>query len=95
MIHLNVILSVKDPDDVVSIRDLLREQARLSRLELGCVRFEVYQSQTDARVFILNEWWESQTLLDVHRTAKAYQEIYKPRVLPRVDRVPHPSDLVS
>ncbi|MBI4603829.1 MAG: antibiotic biosynthesis monooxygenase [Planctomycetes bacterium] len=95
MIHVNIILTVKQERDVPEIRALLAEQGRLSRKEAGCARFEVYQSKESSRVFILNEWWESHQALEVHRTAKAYTEIYKPKVLPRVDRVAHPSALVE
>jgi quinol monooxygenase YgiN len=95
VIHLNIILTVKSDNDVPEIRSLLAEQGRLSRQEPGCKRFEVYHSKENPRVFILSEWWESQAALDVHRTARAYTEIYKPKVLPRVDRVPHPAVLVE
>ena len=94
MIHLNVLLTVRDEGDIDAVREHLSTQARLSRREPGCARFEVYHSQSDRRVFLLSEWWESQEALDVHRTAKAYNEVYKPRVLPLVDRVPHPADLL-
>ncbi len=94
MIYVNVVLTLKDAADVPEIRSLLAEQCRLSRLEPGCARFEVYHSTNDQRVFILNEHWESQGALDVHRTATAYTTIYQPQVLPKVDRVPHPSELV-
>ncbi|MBI5758369.1 MAG: antibiotic biosynthesis monooxygenase [Planctomycetales bacterium] len=95
MIYGNIILTVKDEGDIAEIRSLLGEQRRQSLLEPGCERFEVYQSQADARVFILVERWASQQALDDHRLAKAYNEIYKPKVLPRVDRVPHLSTLVE
>ncbi|MCZ6792808.1 MAG: putative quinol monooxygenase [Planctomycetota bacterium] len=95
MIHTNIVLRVKDEEDVDTIRDLLREQGRLSRGEPGCARFEVYHSQADPQVFLLVEWWESSGALDVHRTAKAYTEIYQPKVLPLVERTPHPSTLVT
>ena len=95
MLCVNIILTVIDPADVDSIRDLLAEQGRLSRAEPGCLRFEVYHSKENPQVFILNERWESQEALDVHRTAKAYTEIYQPQVLPKVERVPHPSTLVE
>jgi quinol monooxygenase YgiN len=95
MIYGNIILTVKDEGDIVEIRSLLAEQRRQSLLEPGCERFEVYQSQADAKVFILVERWASQQALDDHRLAKAYNEIYKPKVLPRVDRVPHLSTLVE
>jgi quinol monooxygenase YgiN len=95
MVYINVVLTVKQENEIDDIRKLLAEQGRLSRQEPGCVRFEVYHSQSNPKVFLLNEHWESQPALDVHRTAKAYTEIYVPKVLPRVDRTPHPSALVE
>ena len=95
MICLNILLTVNDPGDVESARGLLAEQAPFTRAEPGCSRFEVYQSQNDASLFILNERWESQAALDAHRQAKAYTEIYQPQVIPRVTRTPHPSQLVE
>lgn len=94
MIYINVVLTVKDSNDVAEIQSLLSEQGRLSRQEPGCMRFEVYHSQTDPKVFLLNEHWTDQAAIDAHRKATAYTTIYQPKVLPRVERVPHPSDLV-
>ena len=94
MIYVNVILTAKNAADVEKVRDLLKQQGQLSRGEPGCVRFEVYQSANDAKVFILNEWWTDQEALDVHRKAHAFTTIYQPQVLPLVDRVPHPGTLV-
>lgn len=95
MLYLNIWLTVKDPEHVDEVRDLLREQATLSRQEPGCARFEVYQSNNDPARFLLHERWESQEALDTHRTATAYTTVYQPKVLPLVNREPHPSTLVS
>ena len=95
MICNNIILTVRDESQIEEVRDLLAEQGRLSREEPGCLRFEVYHSQSEPKVFMLIERWESDEALDAHRQAKAYQEIYKPQVLPRADRVPHVSILVE
>ena len=95
MIYLNVALTVKSPASVETVRGLLMEQARLSRQEPGCVRFEVYQSQNDSARFFLNEHWESQAAVDAHRKAHAYTTIYQPQVLPLVERDGHPSNLVG
>lgn len=95
MVHLNVLLLVRDPANVSRVCDLLREVGRISRHEPGCLRFEVYHSQSDPRRFVLCEHWESQAALDVHRQGRAFTEIYSPQVLPLVDREPHPSDLVE
>jgi quinol monooxygenase YgiN len=95
MIYVNVLLTVKDEADVAEIKDLLTQQCKLSRQEPGCLRFEVYHSQSNPKVFILVERWENQAALDVHRTAQAYTTIYQPKVLPKVDRTPHISNLVE
>lgn len=95
MIYLNVLLKVKDPADVAKVRELLTEQGRLSRQEPGCARFEVYHSNSDLSRFIINEHWDSQAALDVHRTAQAYTQIYQPKVLPLVEREGHPSQLLE
>lgn len=95
MVYNNVVVTVKDERDVEEVKSLLLEQTRLSRLEPGCERFELYHSQSDAKVFILIERWSSAEALDQHRLAKAYVEIYKPKVLPKVDRTPHPCALLE
>jgi quinol monooxygenase YgiN len=95
MLYLNIWLTVKDPANVDEVRQLLSEQARLSRQESGCERFEVYQSNNDPVRFLLTERWQSQAVLDTHRTAHAYTTIYQPKILPLVNREPHPSSLVS
>jgi quinol monooxygenase YgiN len=95
MIRMNIVLTVKDDGDIDLVRSLLAEHGRLSRQEPGCRRFEVNHSQTDPKVFILCEWWESQQAIDVHRTAQGYKEIYQPKVLPLIDRVAHVSTLVE
>lgn len=95
MIYANILLTVRNPDDIPKVAELLKEQGRLSRAEPGCERFEVYHSQSDPNVFVLIERWASQEALDVHRTAEGYTQIYQPQVLPLVDRVPHVSDLIG
>lgn len=95
MIYINVVLQVKDPADIETIKGHLAEQGRLSRAEPGCVRFEVYQSNNEPATFILNEHWASQAAVDEHRKAHAYTQIYQPHVLPRVNRTPHPSTLIE
>ncbi|MCH2334474.1 MAG: putative quinol monooxygenase [Pseudomonadales bacterium] len=94
MIYNNVILEVIKEADIDTVRALLRRQGELSRQEPGCSRFEVYQSQTEQSLFMLIEQWETLAHLEAHREATAFKEIYEPRILPRVERVPHPSDLV-
>jgi len=95
MIHLNVILRVREERDVTRVRELLTETARRSRGEAGCERFEIYHSQTDAHVFLLVEWWRDQSTLDDHRKGVTFTTFYTPNVLPLVERQPHPSDRIA
>jgi quinol monooxygenase YgiN len=95
MIYLNVVLTVKNSADVPEIQSLLTQQCHLSREEPGCVRFEVYHSQANPQVFLLNEHWTDQAAVDEHRKATAYTTIYQPKVLPKVERTPHPSTLIE
>lgn len=95
MIYGNIVLTVNDEKDILEIRELLAEQGRLSRMEPGCERFEVYHSKSDPKTFLLVERWTTQADLDEHRKAKAYTTIYQPQVLPRVSRTPHMSELVE
>jgi quinol monooxygenase YgiN len=95
MICLNVLLTAKDPADVPKIRDLLVQAMRKSRAEPGCQRFDVYHSTAEPKRFTLVEHWASQEAIDAHRLAEAYTTIYKPQVMPLVDREGHPSTLLD
>lgn len=86
MIAILVSLTVKQEDDAAKVASLLAEAARLSRSEPGCERFDVYQSESDKRRFVLCEHWSSAEAHETHRGAKAYTTIYQPQVLPLVDR---------
>ena len=95
MICLTVLLLVRDAADVPRVRDLLGEQMRRSLTEPGCLRFEVYHSTAEPRRFVLVEHWASPEAVDAHRLAEAYTTIYKPQVLPLVDREGHPAELLA
>lgn len=95
MKNIVIQLRVQHDSDVDEIRGLLAEQARLSLLEPGCRRFEVLNSQSDPSEFFLIEQWESAESHEIHRTAQAYTEIYKPKVLPKVERTAHQVDIIG
>ena len=95
MLYINVQLRVKDSADIARVGDLLTAHCRLSRAEPGCVRFDVYHSQSDLAVYLLCEHWETEASLEQHRLATGYVTIYKPQVIPLVDRTPHPCDLLE
>ena len=88
-------LTVKKEHDIEKVKDLLCKAMRLSETELGCQRFDVYHSQSEPNRFTLIEHWDSQESLDAHRQAEAYTTIYKPQVIPLVERVGHPVTLLE
>lgn len=95
MICLVIHLTAKDAADALRVRDLLGQAMRLSRGEPGCLRFDVYQSTAEPQRFTLVEHWADQAAIDAHRLAEAYTTIYKPQVMPLVDREGHPSTLLE
>ncbi len=95
MICLNILLTAKNEADVPHLRALITEAMRKSRAEPGCLRFDAYHSSADPRRFTLVEHWVDQAAVDAHRLAEAYTTIYKPQVMPLVDREGHPSTLLE
>ena len=95
MIYLNVLLTVKNTDDVSKVSELLSNAMRKSRAEPGCKRFDVYHSNADPKKFTLVEHWESEEALNDHRLAEAYTQFYKSHVIPLVDREGHPATLLQ
>lgn len=95
MIHLNVVLTVKDAADIPFVRSTLIEMGTRAHSEPGCRRFEVYQSQSDPRAFFLNEHWDDAESLDIHRKTKLFVDTYMPKVVPKLERAPHPCDLLT
>ena len=95
MICMNIILTVQEDHKIEVVRDLLCEAMRKSRNEPGCERFDVYQSQSNPNEFTMIEHWSSREALDAHRQAEAYTTIYKPQVIPLVERVGHPVMLLD
>jgi quinol monooxygenase YgiN len=95
MVCLTILLTVRDAADVPNVRAHLVRAMTLSRREPGCERFDVYHSEAEPRRFTLVEHWRSSGDLDRHRTAEAYTQVYKPLVMPLVEREGHPSSLLE
>ena len=90
MVYNNVILRAINASDIDELKRLLTTQAEVSLTEPGCERFEVYHSEAEPEIFLLIEWWATQEDLDAHRATSHFVSVYRPRVMPLVERVPHP-----
>ena len=90
MVYNNVILRAIEASDIDELKRLLTTQAEVSLTEPGCERFEVYHSEAEPEIFLLIEWWATQEDLDAHRATSHFVSVYRPRVMPLVERFSHP-----
>jgi len=91
MFDLIVNVTVPKPEDVGPVAEAFAAMRPLCLAEDGCVHWDAYQSTEDAHRFTLVERWASRAHWEAHGEREAIQEIYLPRVLPRVEREVHPS----
>ncbi len=96
MFNIVVVLTVKNENDIDFIAGCLKKCSEITlREEPGCRKFEVYHSEASSSLFILCEEWERKEDWEEHRQKRAFQEIYLPKVLPLVERVPHISKRID
>lgn len=96
MFVIIVNLKVKDRKNIGFVKKCLAEVSRITLSEEPvCKRMDVYQSESDDSIFILYENWEAKKDWEEHRNKSAHMEIYAPKVLPLVERVPHICRLVK
>ena len=95
MFYINVCLTVKNEEDIPTVRELMKTIVSMCKEEKECLRIEVYHSQNDPNQFILCEHWDRKESWEGHRNMPVFTDVYLAKVLPLVDREPHISDLVA
>ena len=95
MFIANIVLTVNNEADIEEVKELLREAGNLTREEPGVIRFEVFHAENEQKVFMLEERWDDKAAWEAHKERKAVQEIYIPKVIPKVERVPYFCQLVE
>ena len=68
MIVVRVLMNVK-PDNRDQFVTVMEQDAAQSRAFEGCQRFDLYQSPSNPRAFVLYEEWASQEAFDVYRNS--------------------------
>ena len=66
-------------DDELSIKkmkELLTAMVKPSKLEDGCIFYEIFQYENNPRKFMAYESWRDETALDGHKTS-AHYAVYK------------------
>lgn len=70
-VTLNGFLVCRSLEEADRVAGMLPEHIRLTRAELGCVRFEVWRSQADPLRFAVHELFTSREAFDQHQARAA------------------------
>ncbi len=96
MFQVVVLLKTKDMKDVETIKGYMKEISKITLAEEpSCRKNDVFHSQSDPRLFILTQTWDSRKDWEDHRNERAFRELYQPKVLPLVEREPHIVELIG
>lgn len=78
MIRINVTIKVSS-EVRAQVVELLREMSGLSRLEKGCIGYEILENTRLVNVLMIIETWENEALLAIHKESEHFT-----RIIPRV-----------
>lgn len=62
-------------DKINEILELCKELVEMTRKEDGCIKYEMYQDEEDARILTMIEEWESRQALDKHLKSEHFTRI--------------------
>jgi len=68
----NVFFIAQD-DKVNELKALLETMVEASRAENGCLLYNIYQTDSDPKTFVVIETWENETALDGHKNSAHYK----------------------
>lgn len=58
---------------IAPLKALLEAMVQPSRAEKGCLKYNIYQIESDPKRFIVIEAWEDEAALEGHKHSKHYQ----------------------
>lgn len=58
--------TIAKPDEIIQVKMILVTLMANTRLENGCLRYDVWQNQGDPTDFTILEEWSTQSFLDAH-----------------------------
>ncbi|WP_315082071.1 putative quinol monooxygenase [uncultured Clostridium sp.] len=62
-------------DKMNEIIELYKELVEMTRKEEGCIKYEMYQDEQDARILTMIEEWENRQALDKHLKSEHFTRI--------------------
>lgn len=69
------------PENVTSVRTVLRNMLVPTRAEKGCIAYDVHEVIGDPYQFVFFEVWESEAALEAHTRTRHYQELERAQSL--------------
>lgn len=60
---------------VEEVIKLYKELGRSSKIEEGCIKYELYQDEKDFRILAVVEEWENKDALNKHTTSEHFNRI--------------------
>ncbi|MDR5586427.1 MULTISPECIES: putative quinol monooxygenase [Clostridium] len=62
-------------DKINEIIELCKELVEITRKEEGCIKYEMYQDEQDAKILTMIEEWENKHSLDKHLRSEHFTRI--------------------
>jgi quinol monooxygenase YgiN len=73
-------LQYAKPDRAAALQAVIRDLAKSSREEPGCVEYSVYTDKDQPNIFVFQETWATQGDLDRHVRSAAFQAFWSCRM---------------
>lgn len=78
-IRLNVFYTPNDSADIDAIKAVADSLVAASRLDAGCISYDLFESTTTPGSYIIVETWENDSVLDIHSNAPHFAK-YVPQL---------------
>ena len=78
-IRLNVFYTLNEDADPATAKAVADSLVAASRNDAGCISYDMYESVTTPRQFIIVETWENDSLLGIHSVAPHFEK-YVPQL---------------
>ncbi|MDE5567708.1 MAG: antibiotic biosynthesis monooxygenase [Muribaculaceae bacterium] len=72
-IRLNVFYTLNEDADPAAAKSAGDSLVAASRNDVGCISYDMYESVTTPRQFIIIETWENDSVLDIHSNAPHFK----------------------
>lgn len=73
---IRVVKMIFRQEEIEAFKALFEERKALIRNFEGCTHLELWQDQTDPRIFFTYSWWDSEAHLETYRTSHFFDDTW-------------------